>query len=316
MKTNLFITTFLLASSVLFAQNSRDKVFYLDSLHNIATEQNYQFTRIVEDYQSKKNVYAVSEYYKSGKISMSAVTKNKNNLQLEGLRIDYYENGNKKQEANYVNNKLSGKQYSWYENNGKKSEKETSFDAKNKITETKVLQFWNPEGNQTVIDGNGLMEETEGEFYEKGEIKDGEKQGTWEGKSLKRNYTFTEKYKNGKLISGVSTDASNNNYSYKELLEKPVPRKGFTDFYQHIGKNFKTPDVPGIKGKIQLTFVVDKDGTINDIKILKDLGYDTAKEATKALLTYGKWTPGKMRGIPTRVLYSLPISVNNGNQNN
>jgi antitoxin component YwqK of YwqJK toxin-antitoxin module len=316
MKTNLLTTTLLLASISLFAQDDKNKVFYLDSLHKVTNEKNYDYTRVVEDYTAKKNLYTVSEYYKSGKIRMNATSKNKNNLQLEGLRIDYYENGNKKQESNYVDNKLTGKQFSWYENNVKKSEKEIIQDTKNKTSETKTLQFWNSEGKQTVLDGNGQIEETEGEFYEKGEVKDGEKQGVWKGKSIKRNYTFTEKYKNGKLISGISTDTSNNNYPYKELMEKPEPRKGFTDFYQHIGKNFKTPDVPGLHGKIHVTFVVDKDGSLTDVRVLKDLGYNTKDEAIKAVSSYGKWTPGKMRGVPTRVLYSLPISVNNGNNMN
>lgn len=77
MKNILLTTTLLFAISTLFAQNSRDKIFHLDSLHNITTEQNFRYTRVVEDYDSKKNTYAVYEYYKSGKISMSATTKDK-----------------------------------------------------------------------------------------------------------------------------------------------------------------------------------------------------------------------------------------------
>ncbi len=316
MKTNLLTTTLLLASIALFAQEDKNKVFYLDSLNITTTEKDYAFTRVVEDYSAKKNLYAVSEYYKSGKIRMSATSKNKNNLQLEGLRIDYYENGNKKQESNYVDNKLRGKQFSWYENNVRKSEKEIIQDTKNKSSETKTLKFWNPEGKQTVLDGNGQIEETEGEFYEKGEIKDGEKQGVWEGKNIKKNYTFTENYKNGKITSGISTDNDNNKYPYKEIMEKPTPTKGMTHFFQYVAKNFKAPQISGLQGKIHVTFVVDKDGSLTDIKVLKDLGYNTKDEAIKTVSSYGKWTPGKKRGVPTRVLYSLPISVNNGNSMN
>lgn len=242
---------------------------------------------------------------------MSATSKNKDVLQLAGIRVDYYENGNKKQESNYVDNHLSGKQISWYENNLKKSEKEIIWDTKNKTTETNIISFWNPDGTQTVIDGNGNIEETnDDEIYEKGEIKNGGKDGIWEGKNLKRDYTFTEIYKKGKFISGISSDKNNQKYPYKEIFTKPIPERGLAHFYKHVGKTFKTPDVSGLNGKVYISFVVDKDGTLTDFKIIKDIGYDTGKEAIKALSTYDKWTPGKMRGISTRVMYSLPITIN------
>ncbi|MBA0884466.1 energy transducer TonB [Flavobacterium sp. BBQ-18] len=247
---------------------------------------------------------------------MSATSKNKDVLRLEGTRIDYYENGNKKQESNYVDNQLSGKQISWYENNVKKSEKEMVWDAKNKTTETNVIAFWNSEGKQTVIDGNGQVEETDDEIYEKGEIKNAKKEGIWEGKHLKEKYSFTEIYKNGVFVSGISADENNNKYPYKELIEKANPSKGMDDFYRHIGRNYRTPNVQGLRGKIYLTFVVDKDGSLTNFRVLRDLGYGTGQEGIKAVSSYGKWTPGKMRGVPVKVLYSIPISIQTAEVNN
>jgi len=310
MKTKLLTAVLLLATTAFFAQETKNKVFYLDSLHNITTEKKFFYTRAVEDYNSKKDLYVVTDYYHpSGKINMSATSKNKDVLRIEGTRTDYYENGNKRQESNYIDNQLSGKQISWYENNVKKSEKEMIWDAKNKTSETNLIAFWNPEGKQTVIDGNGQVEETDGEFYEKGKIENNKKQGIWEGKSLKRNYTFTEIYKNGKFVSGISTDGNNDKYPYKELLQNPVPAKGMTDFYQYIGRNYKTPNIQGLKGKIYLSFVVDKEGYLTNFRILRDLGYGTGQEGIKTIASYGKWIPGKMRGIPTKVMYSIPISI-------
>lgn len=313
MKTNLLTTTLLLATTAFFGQETKSKIFNLDSLHNITTEKKIFYTRIVQDYNTKKDLYVVTDYfYPSGKINMDARSKNKDVLRLEGTRIDYYENGNKKQESNYVDNKLSGKQISWYDNNVKKSEKEMTWDTKNKISETSVIAFWNPEGTQTVTDGNGDIEENDEEFYEKGKIENSKKQGIWEGKSIKRNYTFTEIYKNGKFVSGISTDENNDKHPYKEILQKPVPTKGMADFYQHIGRNFKTPNIQGLKGKIYLSFVLDKEGNPINFRILRDLGYGTGQEGIKAVASYGKWIPGKMRGIPTKVMYSLPISIQSG----
>lgn len=299
----------------LFAQDNGNKVFLLDSLHNVTTEKNYTYARVVENYNTKKDLYVVSEYYQSGKISMSAITKNKNTLQLEGARIDYYENGNKRQESNYVNNMLNGKQIDWYENETKKSEKEIIWNPKTNTYDTKILQFWNKEGQQIVTDSNGQYEYSDDKIYEKGEIKNSKKQGIWEGKDLKGKFIFTEIYNEGVLVSGISTDENNNKYPYNELMVKATPEKGMTDFYRHIGKNYKTPNVQGLQGKIYLTFVVDKDGSLTNFKILRDLGYGTGKEGIKAVASYGKWIPGKTREITVKVLYSIPITIQTGNRN-
>lgn len=318
MKNSPLTTILLLSSMALFAQDDKNKVFYLDSLHKVTTDKNYQYTRIVEDYNAKKDTYIVSEYYSSGKISMNAITKNKNNLQLEGARIDYYENGNKKQESNYVDNKLSGKQISWYENNQKKSEKEITWNPQNKTTETNVLQFWNPEGTQTVIDGNGQYEETNENLYEKGELKNGKKEGTWTGKNIKEKFSYTELYKNGDLISGISTDENNNKFPYKEIMEKPTPAKGLDDFYMFIGRNFKTPKDENINGKIQTKFIIDKSGKLTDIKTVKGIREDLDTQAIKVIYQYGNWIPGKKRGIPVSTPYNFPISLKSStnSQNN
>lgn len=309
MKTDQLTTILLLAATTLLAQDNKNKVFHLDSLHNFTTEQDYKYTRIIEDYNFKKDSYAVTEYYLSGKISMSAVTKNKNSLKFEGLHVDYYENGNKKQESTYIDNKLIGKQLQWYENGDKKSEKEISWDAKNKISTVNILQFWNKEGQQTVIDGNGQYEITDGNNYEKGEIKDGKKHGLWIGKNLKEKISYSEIYKNGNLTSGISSDENNNKFPYKKIIEKPTPAKGMDDFYIFIGKNLRTPQNGNIDGRILTKFIINKNGDIKDIEIIKSLREDLDKQAIKLISQYGSWIPGKKRGIPTIETFTFPISV-------
>ncbi|GGA83710.1 hypothetical protein GCM10008015_25700 [Flavobacterium palustre] len=309
MKTDQLTIILLLTVTTLFAQDNKNKVFHLDSLHNFTTEQDYKYTRIVEDYNFKKDAYVVTEYYLSGKISMSAVTKNKNSLKFEGLRTDYYENGNKKQESNYIDNRLNGKQISWYENNIKKSEKEIIWDTKNKTSETNVIAFWNPEGKQTVIDGNGQVEESDEDSFEKGEIKDGKKDGVWIGKNLKEKISYSEIYKNGNLTSGISSDENNNKFPYKKITEKPTPAKGMDDFYIFIGKNLRTPQNENIDGRILTKFIINKNGNITDIEIVKSLREDLDKQAIKIISQYGSWIPGKKRGIPRIETFTLPISL-------
>jgi antitoxin component YwqK of YwqJK toxin-antitoxin module len=264
---------------------------------------------VVENYKNQPNLFLFTEYYRSGTVSMKAISINKDAPRFEGPRIDYYENGNKKQESNYVGNKLSGKQIDWYENKVKKSEKEIVWHTKTRLYFAKTLQSWDKEGQLIITNNNNQYEYSDDQVIAKGELKNGEKQGIWEGKALKEKFSFTEIYNDGVFISGISTDENNNKHPYKELMEKATPAKGMDDFFRHIGRNYKTPSVQGLKGKVYLTFIIDKEGSLTNFKILRDIGYGTGQEGIKAIASYGKWIPGKMRGIPSKTSFSLPISI-------
>ena len=71
----------------------------------------------------------------------------------------------------------------------------------------------------------------------------------------------------------------------------------------------KEADINKIAGKIYLTFVVDKNWSIDEIKIIKGLGYGLDEEAITTLKSYRNWIPGKMKGINVRVMYSLPLTL-------
>jgi len=81
------------------------------------------------------------------------------------------------------------------------------------------------------------------------------------------------------------------------------------EFYKFVGNNFKTPEQPNLKGKVYITFIIEKDGSLSDIKNLRDIGYGTGEEAIRVLKISPRWIPGKMNGVPVRVMYSLPITL-------
>lgn len=68
----------------------------------------------------------------------------------------------------------------------------------------------------------------------------------------------------------------------------------------------------GISGKVYLTFVVEKDGSITNIKVLRDIGGDCGAEAVRVVKLMPKWKPGVQRGKPVRVQYNLPIYFRGG----
>jgi len=318
MKSILFAVLFLFVPKFCISQIIKPTRYNLDSLHRPTTKEDYKYIRVVENYKNQPDLFLFTEYYRSKTVSMKAISTNKDTPRFEGPRIDYYENGNKKQESNYVGNKLSGIQTDWYDNNAKKSEKELTWNPKTFDYNAKILQFWTPEGEQTVINSNGHYEYSDEKIHENGELKNGEKQGIWEGKNLEEKFSFTEIYNNGVFVSGISADENNNKYPYNELITKPTPANGMSDFYSYIRKNYRAPEVQGLKGKIYTTFVIEKDGSITNIKVIRDIGYGTGKEAIRIIANYGKWNPGKTRGIPTKATFSLPINIqySNGNYSN
>ena len=78
-----------------------------------------------------------------------------------------------------------------------------------------------------------------------------------------------------------------------------------------IGENFqypKTASALGIEGKVYVQFVVEKDGKLTDIKVMRGLGNGCDEEAIRTINLMPKWTPGKQEGKNVRVRYVLPIS--------
>jgi len=315
-----FITLFLLFISFLgYGQfSSNDEAIYLDSLGNLGNKENFKHIRIVKDFTLQKKLYEVSFFYRSGKIERKGTTSNKYYMNYEGPCIYFYENGNRKKIENYSENKILGKQFEWYENGNIKLESEVVFNKKTNNTITKIVHYWNSNNEQKVIDGEGEYEETENYpmankiphvIFSKGVIKNFLKEGTWTGNSPQDKFNFTEEFSNGKLVSGTRIDSLGIETKYNEIEIKPKPKRGFDDFYNFIGRNYNTPQIAGLIGKVYITFVVETDGTITDIKVIRDIGYGTGAEAIRVLSKYGYWLPGKQRGVPVRVMYSLPITI-------
>jgi len=101
----------------------------------------------------------------------------------------------------------------------------------------------------------------------------------------------------------------NNIYNTAGIEVKPDFPGGMAKFYKYVGNNYRTPEEEGLAGKVYVTFVVEKDGSLTDIKVVRDIGFGTGKEAIRVLKSCPKWNPGEQNGKKVRVLYSLPITI-------
>ncbi len=101
-------------------------------------------------------------------------------------------------------------------------------------------------------------------------------------------------------------------YQIEEVDVKPSFVGGLNNFAAFMAKNFATPAVEGLKGDIVLTFVIEKDGSLSDIKVLKDVRYGTGKEAMRVMKLSPNWTPAEQNGQKVRCAISLPIKIQSG----
>ncbi|WKL47055.1 M56 family metallopeptidase [Flavobacterium pectinovorum] len=98
-----------------------------------------------------------------------------------------------------------------------------------------------------------------------------------------------------------------------DCMEKqPEYPGGIEEFYKLVGMNFKIPAAVSkqkLEGKAIIEFMVERDGSLSEFKIVKDLGYGIGNEAIRAIKLSPKWIPGTKDGKPARVLYTMPITV-------
>ncbi len=104
-------------------------------------------------------------------------------------------------------------------------------------------------------------------------------------------------------------EEDNSIYNTAGIEVKPDFPGGLEKFYKFVANNYRTPEEDGLKGKVFVTFVVEKDGSLTDIKVIRDIGFGTGKEAIRVLKSSPRWNPGEQNGKKVRVLYSLPITI-------
>ena len=99
--------------------------------------------------------------------------------------------------------------------------------------------------------------------------------------------------------------------------DQPTPEGGMGAFYEYIAENMKYPTEArqkGIEGKVFVQFVVDKDGSLTDVKALKGIGGGCDEEAVRVIEEAPVWNPGQQRGKSVRVRMVMPITFRLGEE--
>ena len=86
---------------------------------------------------------------------------------------------------------------------------------------------------------------------------------------------------------------------------------GDAELMKYLSTHIKYPVVAeenGIQGRVIATFVVERDGSISDVKVIKSVDPSLDKEAIRVLKSMPKWIPGKQNGSAVRVKYTVPVT--------
>lgn len=95
--------------------------------------------------------------------------------------------------------------------------------------------------------------------------------------------------------------------------EKPEYPGGTDAMLKFLGNNSKYPHLAkeaGIGGVVIVQFIIEKDGSVGDVKIVRGLGGGCNEEAIRVVKMMPKWTPGRQRGRAVRITCHLPLNFN------
>ena len=97
----------------------------------------------------------------------------------------------------------------------------------------------------------------------------------------------------------------------RDVAEKmPHPQGGFTELYKYLRSNINYPPAAkkeNIGGRVIVTFIVEKDGSLTDVRVAKSVHPLLDDEAVRVVSEMPNWDPGEEDGKPVRVKYTLPI---------
>lgn len=292
-----------------YSQNPENKKIFFDSEWNETEEGKHTYYRIIEDYNIEKPLHRVLDYYRNDTLQMKGLTSSLEKIVKEGPYSYYYENGKKKSLVNFEDDKVLGKELRWYENGNKESDGDyTITDNPTERLLFTVNQYWNKDGKQKVIDGNGDYEEYGGNFSTWGRVKNGLRHGEWKGEDKSVKIRFVEKYKDGKFISGISTDSLNVKHKYDKLVIRPKAKNGIEHFLEYISNGISSnKDVEGQTGRVFVLFYIGMDCNPTDVKILESAGSILDEQAIRLILNYKEWECGYYKGIKFKHSFTVPI---------
>ena len=270
-KLLLFLPCFLMSFAI-FGQNSTD------STRSESVRAILDTTYFDKDW--KKSDFNGADYYRVRQ-------------QIEsGFTIDYYsKSGTPIEKGHYSSLSPEIKQghfITYFENGIKSSE----YNCINDTMQGEALDYY-PSGKMKIRMNylNNLKDGDNYEYFEDGSMM------------------FIRKFKNGELIE-VSKDPKDPTVAYSVVEISPGFPGGDEARMNYLAHSLKYPQEArenNIQGTVYIELVVEIDGSLTHIKVLRGIGSGCDEECVRVVKLMPKWNPGKRRGKPVRTQFVLPI---------
>jgi protein TonB len=124
----------------------------------------------------------------------------------------------------------------------------------------------------------------------------------------------TEDDKNKEVVIAAPVAApveEEDNVVFQVVETMPAFPGGDQALFKFLGENVKYPVIAqenGIQGRVICQFVVNRDGSIVDVEVVRPVDPSLDKEAIRVIKSMPNWSPGKQRGKSVRVKYTLPVN--------
>lgn len=319
------IYTLLLAFFVTnaFAQVRQNVYFLKNNGKEVSTRDSADYIRIIREPDSGSVHYMIAEYYANGIPKLRGHTSTIKSVKLEGQCRSFFKDGKQSTVLNYTNGQLSGQQYYYYPNGILKEERNYPEKPADKTAliegQYTINNYSDSTGNALIKDGSGIYKNSKttkvknktSHWSTEGQVKNGFKNGTWNTSIDKDSIKLVETFDGGKFTSGTATWANGETYTYTEPDKLPEFKGGVGAFGKYLSSTLRYPVAAArqqIQGRVMVSFNVDVDGSVIDIKTTgKVPSDDLADEAMRVIGRSPKWVPGRQYGRVAKTLYTVPI---------
>ena len=312
-----FLVVFITSSVVIINAASAQKdtsLYYLTNAGRVvSTKDSADFFLFIlpPDTSVDKNLFVVKEYYSNGKIRViGGSLTNDLNLKFQGPQVTFFPNGHKMSIRNFNNGELTGDILEFYPNGhfyNKKSYEKTVKEE----TELLLKDCSDSTGVVLAENGNGKWLNYDVNFKkvtEEGKIEKGYRTGEWKQINYYGNYNI----KGDTVLKNYGNEIidQQGNKSFVHVETVPSFPGGVQSFGRFLSKNVRYPTRArenGTQGRVIIAFVVERDGSLSNIRVVRGIGDGCDEEALRIIENSPKWKPGSQNGKPVRVAYSVPI---------
>lgn len=260
----------------------------------------------------------VKEFYKDNKLKLTGkaiiyVNGTIISLNFVGQTKEYSSNGKLTVLTNYKNS-FPDNENLFYPN-GQLYANEKYIVVGNKYL---LMECHDTTGKVLAHNGNGIWLKYDKDFkqvIEQGPVLDGLKDGVWH-EMANDSVKYSTIYKKGDFVSSTDPNRANGDGPFMAVEVEPHYKYGgAAGFNAFLAKTIKFPATDrtnGTQGKVIVTFVVEKDGSLSDIKVLRSPSQTMADAAIEAVHQSPKWVPGIQNGRPVRVQYTISFAFSLG----